>query len=62
MDLRLFSTTQNFAIMKKKSSVFGYILVDTIYGHLHNEVLYNAARPKFQGQFKQLTDQIAYPI
>jgi hypothetical protein len=62
MDLCLFSTTQTFAIMNKKSSVFGYILVDTTYGHLHNEVLSDATHPKVQGQFKHLTDQIAYTI
>jgi hypothetical protein len=55
MDLCLFSTTQNFAKMKKSP-------VDITYGHLHNEVLYDATHPKFQGQFKHLTDQIAYSI
>jgi hypothetical protein len=57
----VFNNTK-FCYHEKKSSVFGYILVDTTYGHLHNEVPYDATHPKFQGQFKHLTDQIAYPI
>ncbi len=57
----VFNNTK-FCYHEKKSSVFGYILVDKTYGHLHNEVPYDATHPKFQGQFKHLTDQIAYPI